>query len=396
MTVLEDLNKIENIKGAIYDVVKNKGVDIPANTPFEQYPSKITSIPSSSGVDLGNLRDVVNGKMVFPTTYTLPDSITDVGDYALHYMFYKGCPSTIDLSSLTTVTGSHALDRICYQRSNLISVDLSGLTSVSGANAFEQSFIGCTGLTSIDLSSLTTVSGATAFAQTFQSCTNLTSVDLSSLTTVTGSYAFSQFLYGCSKVASINLSNLTTVTGNNAMKDLCSKLPITSIDLSKLKTVGASSMIRAFNSCTHITGAIDLSSLETVGQNGIHSLFDGCTGITSVNLLNLTTVQNYALSGAFRGCNSLTSMTFPSLSSVTGPFCLSQTFKNCTALASISFPALTPESFGSGTYQFNRMLEGVTGCTVHFPAAIQSVIGSWSDVINGFGGTNTTVLFDLV
>ena len=41
------------------------------------------------------------------------------------------------------------------------------------------------------------------------------------------------------------------------------------------------------------------------------------------------------------------------------------------------------------------MLQGVSGCTVHFPSNLQSVIGSWSDVTNGFGGTNTTVLFDL-
>ena len=32
---------------------------------------------------------------------------------------------------------------------------------------------------------------------------------------------------------------------------------------------------------------------------------------------------------------------------------------------------------------------------MHFPSNLQSVIGSWSDVQNGFGGTNTTVLFDL-
>ena len=41
------------------------------------------------------------------------------------------------------------------------------------------------------------------------------------------------------------------------------------------------------------------------------------------------------------------------------------------------------------------MLQGVTGCTVHFPSNLQSVIGSWSDVTAGFGGTNTTVLYDL-
>ena len=41
------------------------------------------------------------------------------------------------------------------------------------------------------------------------------------------------------------------------------------------------------------------------------------------------------------------------------------------------------------------MLSGVTGCTVHFPSNLESVIGSWSDVTDGFDGTNTTVLFDL-
>ena len=41
------------------------------------------------------------------------------------------------------------------------------------------------------------------------------------------------------------------------------------------------------------------------------------------------------------------------------------------------------------------MLQSVTGCIVHFSSNLQSVIGSWADVTAGFGGTNTTVLFDL-
>jgi hypothetical protein len=61
----------------------------------------------------------------------------------------------------------------------------------------------------------------------------------------------------------------------------------------------------------------------------------------------------------------------------------------------MSFPALTSTSFGSYTNQFNNMLRMVTGCTVHFPSNLQSVIGSWSDITAGFGGTNTVVSFDL-
>ena len=41
------------------------------------------------------------------------------------------------------------------------------------------------------------------------------------------------------------------------------------------------------------------------------------------------------------------------------------------------------------------MLSGVTGCTVHFPSNLETVIGDWSSVTSGFGGTDTTVLFDL-
>ena len=41
------------------------------------------------------------------------------------------------------------------------------------------------------------------------------------------------------------------------------------------------------------------------------------------------------------------------------------------------------------------MLNGVTGCTVHFPSNLKSLMMYWSDVTRGFGGTNTIVLFDL-
>jgi len=44
---------------------------------------------------------------------------------------------------------------------------------------------------------------------------------------------------------------------------------------------------------------------------------------------------------------------------------------------------------------FNGMLDGCVGVRVHFPSSLQPFIGDWTHVINGFGGTNTTVLFDL-
>ena len=150
-----------------------------------------------------------------------------------------------------------------------------------------------------------------------------------------------------------------------------------------------------------LTGALDLSSLKRIsGGNSLIGAF-GNTSITSVDLSGLVGIgyggaydASLALSEAFRGTN-LTTVTFDSLSVMGANQCMASCFSGCTSLASLSFPALTASSFGTQTNQFNGMLYGCTGVTVHFPAAIQSTIGSWASVTGGFGGTNTTVLFDL-
>lgn len=187
--------------------------------------------------------------------------------------------------------------------------------------------------------------------------------------------------------------------------------------------IGNYALAYAYYNNTNITGTIDMSSLTTIsGEKACFSTFYGCTGITTANFPVLTTVNgsnacsymfaycrittaNFSalttLSGyaAFEGLfaygTGLTTMTFPLLKILTGYSALQTAFVRQTSLTSLSFPALTSTSFGSYTNQFKNMLQGVTGCTVHFPSNLQSVIGSWADVIAGFGGTNTTVLFDL-
>ena len=231
-----------------------------------------------------------NGKLMNSANIINLNGVTDVGDYALYSAYYEN----------TSISGA---------------VDMSDLTTISGSYACQTMFNGCTGITSIDLSGLTTVSGQSACNSMFSVCTGITSVDLSSLTTVSGHQACQIMFSGCTGLISVDLSGLTTLSGAQA----CS------------------------------------------------SMFYGCNRITSVDLSGLTT-----LSGA-QACSSM--------------------FRNCTSLTTLSFPALT--SIGSFTNQFNDMLRGVTGCTVHFPSNLQSVIGSWASVTAGFTGTNTTVLFDL-
>ena len=61
----------------------------------------------------------------------------------------------------------------------------------------------------------------------------------------------------------------------------------------------------------------------------------------------------------------------------------------------IYFPAFNSNTFGNLTTYLDNIVSEAVGCTVHFPSNMQSIIGNWSSVQNGFGGTNTTVLFDL-
>ena len=160
--------------------------------------------------------------------------------------------------------------------------------------------------------------------------------------------------------------------------------------------VGAYALYYAFYGCTGLT-SVDLSSLTTIsGDSALSYAFYKCTSLTSVDLSLLTTLSgSNALYFAFNNCTNLTSVDLSLLTTLSGSNALYFAFYNCTSLTSLSFPSLTSTAFGSNTNQFNSMLSGVTGCTVHFPSNLQSVIGSWSSVTSGFGGTNTTVLFDL-
>lgn len=224
-------------------------------------------------------------------------------------------------------------------------MDFTGVTGIDSSYILAYAYYCNTAISgAVDMSDLTNVSVLAACYNMFASCTGLTSIDLSSLTTLNGGNACQNMFFYCTGIISVNLSSLTTISGSSAGS----------------------------------------------------GMFSGCTGITSISLPALTTLSGYnACNGMFSGCTGITSISLPALTTLSGNRACASMFSNCTSLTSLSFPALTSTSFGSYTTQFNGMLTNVTGCTVHFPSNLQSVVGSWADVVAGFGGTNTTVLFDL-
>jgi hypothetical protein len=211
-----------------------------------------------------------------------------------------------------------------------------------GSYALYYAFRSSAGLISADMSSLTSISNSYAMQYGFSYCPNMTSVDLSGLTTISGSNCMQYAFLQDNKLTDVNLSSLTTVSGSNCMQN-------------------------AFQRCN----------------------------ITSLNLSSLTTISgNNCMQSAFIGNYNLSSVDFSNLETVSGSKALNSIFQGCTTLLSLSFPKLKSSGLPN-VRQFQNMLSGITGCTVHFPSNLQSVIGSWTDVKGGFGGTNTTVLFDL-
>lgn len=283
----------------------------------------------------------------------------------------KNGDNVININGATNI-GSYVL-YFAYKDSTLpanTSIDLSTLTGVGGTSACESMFQNCTGVTSLNLSGITSLYGSNAFKNMFQGCTTLTTVNMSSLQSAAAAYGCQYMFQNCTGLVSFDLSSLETIGSNTSA---CSNM---------------------FEGCTGLTTA-NLGALKTISAAAVGGMFKGCTGITSINLSSLTTISaQYACDWMFQGCTGLTSAVLHSLTSIKAKECC-VFFRDCTNLTSVSFPSLTPSSFGSYDNQFRNMLNGVTGCTVHFPSNIQSTISSWSDVTGGFGGTNTTVLFDL-
>ena len=233
----------------------------------------------------------------------------------------------------------------------------------------------------------------------FTNCTNLISLYGEENLLTVYEYGLFHAFQGSGLVGSVNLSSVYYAAANSFYYAFNGCIGITSADLSSLTSITTPDTFNnCFSDCTNLTSC-DLSSLESVtGARGLAHFVENCTSITRVDLSSLISATgNQALDRCFRGCTSLTSMTFNSLSTATGAAngLMQYCFADCTSLTSLSFPALTSTSFGTRTNQFDSMLNGVTGCTVHFPSNVQSVIGSWTSVTNGFSGTDTIVLFDL-
>lgn len=203
-------------------------------------------------------------------------------------------------------------------------------------------------------------------------------------------------------VKSVSFPDLKTITGQNALyRTFYNQKLLESVSFPELETIssGQYGFYATFTGCG-VLKSLSFPKLKQITGITYSSFSDccrACPNLESVSfpLLESVNSANSCFQTAFYECPKLTDVDFSSLNLMRGALTFSSAFSRCTSLTTLSFPSLNSQSFGTVTNHFSNMLQGVTGCTVHFPSNLQSVIGSWSDVTNGFGGTNTTVLWDL-
>lgn len=196
--------------------------------------------------------------------------------------------------------------------------------------------------------------------------------------------------------ALLNSSNLVKISGTSACNNaFYYQQSVTSTCLDNLKEItGVYACYQMFQYCTGLT-ATGLNKLEKIsGSQGVQGMFQNCTNLTDAGMERLRSITSTSYY-MFSYCSNLETVRFSSLWQANANLCFNRWFGNCSKLKHIYFPSLTASGLGTWISQFDNMLFSVTGCTVHFPANLQSTIGSWSSITGGMGGTNTVVLFDL-
>ncbi len=340
MSIVDEIQRIKNNIANAYLKCETKGATIPENKNSENLANCIDTIT----------RGTAAGGEYSKYGATVDSFLGDIDENGAlqiprsgQYLVFNGV-KTIKESALTY--------RFCVSNSgianirNVTGVAFPDLETINPYNALEKSFYNQEGLKEALFPKLKTITNNNCFKEAFAYCSGLEKVSFPSLEEIPeGTYgnAFYRAFFSCQNLSVLDLSKLTSVSGS--------------------QTFGY-----AFSNCNNLT-EINLSNLTTVnGSSVMYEMFEKC-GVTSVCFDNLSTVNGYRVLGYM--------------------------FSNCPNLKSLSFPALNPDSFGESNNQFERMLYYVDGCTVHFPFAIKKVIGEWDDVITGFGGENTIILFDL-
>ena len=295
MTLSSDISTTSTALSDIKQAIIAKGVTPSGN--ITTYAAAISNIPSGGGT--GIPREVSQqGVYQTPTesfTFSLPQGATNLADYSLDRAFRRSGITSIDLSSITNLTGSFALERVCEYCNNLTSVDLSNLQTIntgdtgsSTGKAFSYAFANCTNLTNINLSNLETITSSYmmagyTFDSCFSNCSSLSSVTFDKLKTVNNNYAFNYMFQGCASLTTVRFPLLDTILATPSSF-----------------SGNGNCFSRAFQSCPNLSNiyfnSLKTTSFGSTNKNQFQNMLNR-TGTTKTHTLHFPSNMESTISG---------------------------------------------------------------------------------------------------
>ena len=159
------------------------------------------------------------------------------------------------------------------------------------------------------------------------------------------------------------------------------------------------SMINAFNNCTSLK-SVSFPALSVIQSSDSIVLSpvswfsygcQNCSSLTSLEFPVLTAIYYAGLDYCCQNCSSLSSFSLPECQTIVSSGVFNRSFQNCSSLKELSFPKLS--SIGLNT--FINALVNCQNVSVHFRADAEDDFSQFSNIQNGMGGTNTTIVYDL-
>lgn len=311
-----------------------------------------SNFASSAGVLFDKaLHTLVQAPGALSGAYTIPSSVTTIGDYAFSHCwrlngvsipnsvtsigkaaFYDTGLTNLIIGNSVTSIGDLAFWR-CYKLS-IISIPNSVISIGKGA------FYGCTSLTDVTIPNSVTSIGDEAFYR----CTGLTNVTISNSVTSIDAWVF----FECTGLINVTIPSVISI-GDGAFAG-CSGLTGIIIPDS-VTSIGDN----AFAGCTGLTNLVVGNNVTSIGAFS----FDTCTGLTSVTIPDrVITISEVA----FRYCTALTNVTIGNSTSTIG----FGAFSECPSLVSINVATENPNFTSLAGVLFDKSLRTL----VHAPGAL--------------------------